>query len=146
MKMERLLGLDIGDHYIGIAVSDPLMLTAQPYRTYKRKTREEDLAFFKDVVEQFNVNTLVCGLPLNIDGTESSQTRKAKNYAGFLKNALGLKDVKYVNEVLTSVEADEILNLGGIKDRKEKKKKIDTIAAQLILQDFMDNHKGKDNE
>lgn len=145
MRMERLLGLDIGDHYIGIAVSDPLMLTAQPYRTYKRKTREEDLEFFKDVVEQFNVDTLICGLPYSVDGTESSQTRKAKNYAGFLKNALGLKKVEYVNEVLTSVEADEILELGGVRDRKEKKKKIDTLAAQIILQEYMDN-RGEKNE
>ncbi len=134
---KRLLGLDIGDRYIGIAVSDPLGLTAQPYRTYKRGTREDDLSFFGDVVEQFNVETLVCGLPLNMDGSESSQTRKAKNYAGFLKNALGLKEIKYVDERLTTLEADEILKRGG-KKYKDKKKVIDTVAAQIILQEYID--------
>lgn len=145
MISERLLGLDIGDHYIGIAVSDPLGLTAQPYRTYKRKTREEDLAFFTDVVNQFNVNTIVCGLPFNIDGTESSQTRKTKNYAGFLKNALQLSNIEYVDETLTTQEAGEILDIGNVKGRDKRKEKIDTIAAQLILQEYMDNQK-KENE
>lgn len=61
MATKRILGLDVGDKYIGIAVSDPLGITAQGYRTWKRKTRDDDLAFFTDVVEQFNVTTLVSG-------------------------------------------------------------------------------------
>lgn len=138
METRRVLGLDIGDRYIGIAVSDPLGLTAQPYRTYKRGTREEDLDFFRDVIDQFNIDKIVCGLPTNIDGSESKQSRKTKNYAGFLKNALDLDEIIYVNEVLTSKEADEILNIGGTR-RDDKKKKIDTIAAQIILQEYMDN-------
>lgn len=138
MKMQRLLGLDIGDRYIGIAVSDPLGLTAQPYRTYKRGTREDDIDFFRDIVDQYNVKTIVCGLPLNLDDTESAQTRKTKNYAGFLKNALGLENIEFVDERLTSREADEILDIGQVK-RVNRKKNIDTIAAQLILQEYMDN-------
>ncbi len=136
MQMHRKLGLDIGDHYIGIAVSDPLDLTAQPYRTYKRKTREDDLAFFKELVDQYGVQTIVAGLPLNMDDTESSQTRKARNYAGFLKNALGVKIV-YVDERLTTESAADVLIETGVR-REKRKEKIDTIAAQFILQEYLD--------
>ena len=85
MITERILGLDIGDRYIGIAVSDPLGMTAQPYRTYKRGTRDDDISFFSDVIEQFNIKKIVCGLPLNSDGSESSQSRKIQNFVNFLK-------------------------------------------------------------
>ena len=136
--MQRILGLDIGDKYIGIAVSDPLRITAQPYRTYKRGTREDDLSFFNDLITQYNVETIVCGLPLNIDGTESAQTRKTVNYANFLRNHTDLKDVKYVNETLTSIEADQILDESGVSRGRSRKNKIDTVAAQLILQEYLE--------
>lgn len=141
MKQQRLLGLDIGERHIGIAVSDPLGLTAQPYQTYRRASREEDLAFFKDLADQYNVTTVVCGLPLNMDDSESAQTRRTKNYAGFLKNALGLENVIYIDERLTTMEAGDILNTGGVRGRKKRKEKIDTIAAQIILQTYMNTLK-----
>ena len=139
MVNKKILGLDIGDRYIGIAVSDSLGMTAQPYRTYKRGNREEDLEFFTDVVDQFNVDTIVCGLPYNMDGSESKQTRKAKNYAGFLKNSLNIDKLEFVDERLTTEEADGILDIGHVK-QKDRKNKIDTLAAQLILQEYMDNN------
>lgn len=138
MKVERLLGLDVGDKYVGIALSDPLGLTAQPYKTYKRHSPEKDLEFFRNLIEEFNVKTVICGLPTNIDGTESKQTAKTQNFAGFLRNALKFELI-YVDETLTTMEADEILSMGGYKTREEKKKKIDMIAAQLILQGYMDS-------
>ncbi|MGI6108795.1 MAG: Holliday junction resolvase RuvX [Eubacteriaceae bacterium] len=134
--MERILGLDIGDKYIGIAVSDPLKITAQPYRTYRRASREEDLAFFRDVAEQFRPSLIVAGLPLSLDGGESAQTRKAKNYAGFLKNALGIP-VVFWDERLTTEESHDILSESGIR-KSDRKQMIDTVAAQIILQEYLE--------
>ena len=81
---EKILGLDIGDKYVGIAVSDALGVTAQGYRTYKKADRNADLAFFGDVVTQFNIKTAVAGLPKDMDGREIAQARKTKNYCNFL--------------------------------------------------------------
>ncbi len=139
MITERILGLDIGDRYIGIAVSDPLGMTAQPYRTYKRGTRDDDISFFSDVIEQFNIKKIVCGLPLNSDGSESSQSRKTQNFVNFLKNRLPIEEVIYINEELTSNAANEVMDIGEIKGSKNRKQKIDTIAAQIILTEYMNN-------
>ncbi len=133
----RVLGLDVGDRYIGIAVSDPLGVTAQGYRTWKRKSRDEDLAFFTDVAEQFNVELIVAGKPLNMDGSESSQTRKTINFCQFLKKRLGIP-VIYIDERLTS-KASEAVLIEGKTRRENRKDYIDTLAAQMILQIYLDS-------
>lgn len=132
----KVLGLDIGDKYIGIAVSDALGLTAQGYRTYKKGTREDDLKFFEDVVTQFNVKKIVAGLPKDLEGTETAQARKTRNYCNFLAKRLGL-EVSYMDERLTSQQAERVLIAGGVR-RENRKKYIDTMAAQLILQTHLD--------
>lgn len=137
--MERILGLDIGDKYIGIAVSDPLGFTAQPYRTYRRGSRDEDLDFFRNVVGQFRPKLIVAGLPLSLSGKESAQTRKARNYAGFLKNALGLPLV-FWDERLTTEASGDILAESGVK-RSDRKQMIDTVAAQIILQEYLESER-----
>ena len=137
--MERILGLDIGDKYIGIAVSDPLGFTAQPYRTYRRGSRDEDLDFFRNVVDQFRPKLIVAGLPLSLSGKESAQTRKARNYAGFLKNALGLPLV-FWDERLTTEDSGDILAESGVK-RSDRKQMIDTVAAQIILQEYLESER-----
>ena len=133
---EKILGLDIGDKYIGIAVSDALGWTAQGYRTYKKGTRDEDLKFFTDVVTQFNIKKIVAGLPKDLEGTETAQARKTRNYCNFLAKRLGL-EVAYIDERLTSKEAERVLIQGGVR-RENRKKYIDTMAAQLILQTYLD--------
>lgn len=133
----RVLGLDVGDRYIGIAVSDPLGVTTQGYRTWKRKSRDEDLAFFTDVAEQFNVELIVAGKPLNMDGSESSQTRKTINFCQFLKKRLGIP-VIYIDERLTS-KASEAVLIEGKTRRENRKDYIDTLAAQMILQIYLDS-------
>ncbi|MDO4288853.1 MAG: Holliday junction resolvase RuvX [Eubacterium sp.] len=133
----RVLGLDVGDRYIGIAVSDPLGVTAQGYRTWKRKSRDEDLEFFADVAEQFNVELMVAGKPLNMDGTESAQTRKTVNFCQFLKKRLGIP-VIYIDERLTSRASEAVLIQGNTR-REHRKDYIDTLAAQMILQVYLDS-------
>lgn len=139
--MGRILSLDIGDKYIGLAMSDPLGYTAQPYKTYKRVGQLEDLAFFKELVETYDVEMLLSGLPLSLDGTESKQTRKARNFAGFLKNKLELPLV-FMDERLTTEASHEILYESGMSGRNHKKV-IDTVAAQIILQDYLEDQRMK---
>lgn len=134
--MNKILGLDIGDKYIGIAVSDALGITAQGYRTYKKGSREDDLRFFSDVVTQFNVKTIVSGLPKDMEGRETAQARKTRNYCGFLANRFDL-DVVYIDERLTTKASERVLIQGGVR-RENRKKHIDTLAAQLILQTYLD--------
>ena len=131
MATERLLGLDVGDKYIGIAVSDPLGITAQGYRTWKRGTRDDDL------VEQFNVTTLVSGLPKDMEGNETAQARKTRNFCQFLKKRLNL-EVVYIDERLTSKASERVLIEGGVR-REKRKEYIDTLAAQMILQVYLDS-------
>lgn len=134
--MEKILGLDIGDKYIGIAVSDSLGITAQGYRTYKRATRDDDLAFFRDVVTQFGAKKVVAGLPKDMKGIETAQARKTRNYCNFLAKRLGLS-VIYLDERLTTKASEAVLIAGGVR-RENRKKHIDTLAAQLILQMYLD--------
>lgn len=138
MVNHRILALDVGDKYIGIAVSDALGMTAQGYRTYKKGTREDDLKFFENVIRQFNVERIVAGLPKDMEGNETAQARKTKNYCNFLAKRLKLQ-VVYIDERLTTRSAERLLIEGGVR-RENRKKMIDTLSAQLILQTYMAMH------
>lgn len=141
--MKKILGLDVGDKYIGIAVSDALGITAQGYRTYKKGNRDDDLAFFTDIVTQFGIETMVSGLPKDMMGQETAQARKTRNYCQFLAKRLHVK-VIYLDERLTTKASERVLIEGGVR-RENRKKHIDTLAAQIILQTYLDSHiKNKD--
>lgn len=134
--MERILGIDVGDRRIGIAVTDPLQITAQGVMTLRRKTRDEDLEAFRQLIEKYELKKIVAGLPLNMDGTESAQTRKTQNFCQFIKKRLNV-EIIYIDERLTSSWSEKILIEGNVS-RKNRKEFIDTLAAQMILQSYMD--------
>lgn len=134
--MERILGIDVGDKRIGIAVTDPLQITAQGVMTLRRKTREDDLEAFRQLIEKYDLKKIVSGLPMNMNGTESTQTRKTVNFCQFIKKRLGV-EIIYVDERLTSSWSEKILIEGNVS-RKNRKEYIDTLAAQMILQTYMD--------
>ncbi len=136
MATNRILGLDVGDRYIGVAVSDALGITAQGYRTYKRGSREDDLAFFEEIVHQFNVTTIVTGLPKEMDGSETRQCRQTRNFCQFLKKRLGVA-VVYMDERLTTRASQAVLMEGGVR-REDRKAHVDMLAAQMILQTYLD--------
>jgi putative Holliday junction resolvase len=147
MMNQRIIALDVGDKYIGIAVSDPLGVTAQGYRTYKKGTREDDLRFFSDVFTQFNTKSMVAGLPKNLKGELTAQARKTINYCQFLKKRLDLT-VHYIDERFSTEEAKQVLREGDVKG-KDHKKYVDTLAAQLILQVYLEkihNEEKKEKE
>ena len=137
--MERFLCLDIGDKRIGVAVSDPFNTYSLPVLTYNRKNLKTDLDAISKLIKEKCATALVCGLPVNFDGTPSVQTNRAKFFIDKLKELLDVA-VYTVDERCTTCEAEETLISQG-KSREERKKFVDSLAAASILQGFLNDKK-----
>ena len=137
--MERFLCLDIGDKRIGIAVSDPFNSYALPVTTYNRKNLKTDLEHIKCLVKEKGATALVCGLPVNFDGTASIQTQKAEFFINKLSEFVKV-DIFRVDERCSTCEAEETLISQG-KSREERKQFVDSLAASTILQGFLNDKK-----
>lgn len=135
--MGRILGLDVGDVRIGIALSDLLMITAQGIETYTRRDEQEDIRYLCELMDQRDIETLVVGLPKNMNGTIGEQAEKVQDFAEKLKIACGRKLV-YWDERLTTKSAHRTL-LEADMSRKKRKAVVDKIAAVYILQGYMDS-------
>ena len=134
--------LDIGDKRIGVAVSDPFNSYSLPVETYSRKNLRTDLEKISWYVKEKGATALVCGLPVNFDGTPSIQTKKAEFFIEKLKELLGI-EIFVVDERCTTCEAEDVLIEQG-KSREERKQFVDSLAAASILQSFLnDKNKGK---
>lgn len=134
--MGRILALDIGDVRIGIAVSDPMQIIANPLQTYKRIGMSQDIEYLCDLAKQQQVTLLVSGLPVSMNGEENSQTQKTREFAQKLSEKSGI-NLKYVDERLTTVSAEKALIEGGMR-RENRKGVIDKVAATIILQNYLD--------
>ena len=138
----RLLGLDYGSKTVGVAVSDPLGYTAQPLETITRKEENKlrrTLARIEQLVKEYQIEKIILGLPINMDGSAGERAELALAFKAMLERRTGLEIIMQ-DERLTTVAADEILQECGMP--KEKRKTvIDQVAAGLILQDFMENSK-----
>lgn len=132
--------LDIGDKRIGVAVSDPFNSYALPVETYSRKNLRLDLEKIKGYVKDKGITALVCGLPVNFDGSPSIQTQKAEFFIEKLKEILSV-EVFTVDERCSTCEAEDTLISQG-KSRQERKQFVDSLAAATILQGFL-NDKNK---
>lgn len=132
--------LDIGDRRIGVAVSDPFNTYSLPVETYHRKNLKLDLAKIGEYVKEKCVAAIVCGLPVNFDGTPSIQTQRAQYFIDKLKETLNI-EIYSIDERCTTVEAEEVLISQG-KSREERKGLVDALAASNILQGFL-NEKNK---
>ncbi|MBU3158590.1 Holliday junction resolvase RuvX [Clostridium frigoris] len=133
----RILGLDIGDRTIGIAVSDPLGLTAQGITTIKRKSIVIDIEEIAKICNKYDVESFVSGLPKNMNGTIGPQGEKVQRFCEKLRETLNL-EVKMWDERLTTVAANRIM-LEGDLSRSKRKKIVDKIAATFILQGYLDS-------
>ena len=129
------MALDYGDVRIGISLSDLLKTIASPYETYKRKNLEEDINYFINLTKEKEVTKIIIGLPLNMDGSAGERVNKTKEFGELLAKKTGL-EIEYVDERLTSVEAEEILIKSKVK-RDKRKVLIDKIAASLILESYL---------
>jgi putative pre-16S rRNA nuclease len=132
----RVLGLDVGSKTIGMAVSDPLGITAQGLQTIRRKNKRTDFGLLKEIVRQYEIAEIVVGLPLRMSGAEGTQSEKMRLFAEDLRKASGLP-VHLWDERLTSAEANRVLRDSemSIKRRGEV---VDRLAAVLILQNWME--------
>lgn len=139
MQRNRKMGVDYGDARIGIALSDALCMISSPYEVYKNVGEEQALAHLDKIIKDNDVDEVAFGLPLNMDGTEGDRAIKHRVFGDKLAAYSGVK-VHFVDERLTSAEADEFLIQSGVR-REKRKEIIDKIAAQIILQSFMDNRK-----
>jgi len=133
------LCLDIGDRRIGIAVSDPFNSYSLPVETYVRKNLKTDLEKIEYYVREKCATALVCGLPVNFDGTPSIQTQKANYFIERLKERLNVQ-IFTVDERCSTCEAEEVLISQG-KSRQERKQFVDSLAAATILQGFLNDKK-----
>ena len=132
----RILALDFGTRRIGLAVSDPLGITAQGLPTLLRKNKRTDLAALRAVLDQHEIREIVVGLPLRLSGADSSSTEKARDFAQLLEKEFALP-VHMWDERFTSVEANRVLRESemSIKKRGEA---VDRLSAVLILQAFLE--------
>jgi len=140
----RTMGLDMGSHTIGVAVSDELGITAQGLKTLKRKSMEEDLKEIEMIVRQFEIGEIVVGLPKNMDGTIGKQAEIVLNWVKILMDRVNIPVVSW-DERLSTVGASKVL-LEADLSRKKRKKVIDKLAAVLILQGYLDQSRKKDHE
>ena len=142
--MSIILGLDIGDARTGVAISDELGIAAHPLCTIQRKSRKAVLAKLQELVAVHNVDRIVVGLPLQLDGETGTQAKKVRKFADRLAQQVNLPIV-FWDESFTTIEAAQILR-GTKKRRKKRKQVIDQVAAVLILEGYLEelrNSRGK---
>lgn len=135
--MNRILGLDVGDVWIGVAISDALLLTAQPLVTIKRESNKIAYEKIHDIIIKYDIEKIVVGLPKNMNNTIGPQSEKVIKFAEKLKNKFNV-EIIYVDERMTTLMAEQVLIEGSVR-RENRKKYIDKIAATYILQSYLDN-------
>lgn len=138
----RFLSLDVGDKTIGVAVTDALLMTAQGVTTIERIGQRKDADKVIAYIKEYECEKVVMGLPMNLDGSDSVQTQKVRDFKTLLYNkmcASGLKNVEVVfqDERFTTKIAENVLIDADVR-RKDRKSVIDKQAAVLILQSYLD--------
>ena len=134
----RILGLDYGSKTVGVAMTDPMGITVQPFKTILRDRESKlrkTLSEIQKIVSDYDVEKIIVGLPLNMDDTEGERARETRAFVEKLKLRVTVP-VEFADERLTTMEAAEILDESGIK-RSEQKRVIDQVAAQLILEQYL---------
>lgn len=137
----RILGIDYGDSRVGIAISDPLLITAQGLETISYNGNDKILlSRIEEIVKKYEVETIVVGMPLNMNGTKAERVEVTEKFIHKLKSRLGKIEIKTVDERLTTVEAHRTMNFLDV-NKKKKRSIVDTISAQYILETYMGNLK-----
>lgn len=134
--MNRIMGLDVGDRTIGVAISDPLLLTAQGIKTIRRESNKKDIEQIEDLIKKYDVNKIVIGFPKNMNNTVGPQGEKVLNFIDKLKKRINI-EIILEDERLTTMAAERTLIEGDVS-RQNRKKVIDKVAATYILQIYLD--------
>jgi len=139
----RILGLDVGTKRIGVSLSDGLLITAQGLDTVYRQDLKSDLEVICNIVRTNDVTEIVAGLPLNMNGTYSLKTKEVVAFIDRLAEVAGVP-VKTWDERLTTVQAERALLEADIS-RAKRRRAVDKLAAQMILQSYLDSRKKGQN-
>lgn len=135
----RILGLDYGTKTVGVAISDALMITAQPVETITRKSANklrQTLARIESIIEEYEVERIILGYPKNMNNTVGERAEASEAFQEALERRTGLEVVLW-DERLTTVESERVLMTGGVR-RENRKAVVDQMAAVLILQGYLD--------
>ena len=132
----KIISLDIGTVRIGIATSDIMEIIASAYEVYRRKNLNEDVKYIASLVSKLDAGEIVIGLPLKLDGSEGQSVEMAREFGEKLAQLVAVPIV-YQDERLSTVSAERILIESGVR-REKRKDKIDSIAATIILQTYLD--------
>ena len=137
----RIMGLDVGSKTVGVAISDPLGFTAQGLEILSIDEDKGEFGFkrLKELVDEYKVEKFVVGLPKNMNNTSGPRVEASQAYGDKIKNLFGLP-VDYQDERLTTVAAERMLIEQADISRNKRKKVIDKLAAQLILQNYLDRN------
>lgn len=133
----RILCIDYGEKNMGLAVSDPLLITAQALEYYQPRTKKEDLNYFRKLIETYDIQKIVVGLPLQMDGKEGSQSEKTRKFAQWLERELKIPLI-FWDERLSTKQALHLLyeQKAGIPQKKKSK---DKISAAIILSSYLES-------
>ena len=139
----RLMGLDFGSKTVGVAVSDLLGITAQPIEIVRRDKENQlrkTLQRIETLIKEYEISLIVLGLPKNMNDTSGDRVAKTMEFKEMLERRTGLV-VELMDERLTTVQAESIMSLSGVK-KKDYKEYVDELAAAIILQTYMDANAG----
>lgn len=139
--MDRVLGLDVGDKTIGVAVSDGLGITAQGVTTIRRQSFEKDFAALEKIIEEYEAVEIVIGLPKMMDGTEAVQSGKVREFAAKVEKRFTLP-ITFVDERLSTALVQKMMIEGGVR-REKRREVVDMLAAQIILQSYIDRKRAR---
>ena len=136
---KRILGVDYGDARTGMAVSDLTGLIAGGIGVVRVTGMRKTVAAVAEAAKKHGAELIVVGYPVNMDGTEGPRAEKARVFSEMLHDATGIP-VELCDERLTTVEAYEIMDMTGTRGKK-RRDRVDTLAAEIILQDYLDGHR-----
>jgi putative Holliday junction resolvase len=134
--MPRILGLDFGTKRVGAALSDPGRSMATPLEVYVRVDPRRDAAHYIELVQEYEIDRIVIGLPLHTGGAEGKSAARAREWGAWMSETTGLP-VVYFDERFSTVEAEELLRTGGVKAARRAGKR-DMVSALVLLQNYLD--------
>jgi putative Holliday junction resolvase len=136
--MSRILALDLGEKRIGVAVSDAMNIIAQAIGTIERRDIKSDIKKIAGLTKEYGASRIIIGLPFNMSGSQGKGCQQAIDFANALKKEMPI-DVEMVDERLTTAQGERVLIEADLS-RKKRRKNIDKLAAQLILQGYLDSN------
>lgn len=142
MSLSRVMGLDPGERRIGVALSDPLGIIAQPHQVIDRRAGDA-IAAIRDLCVEYDVATVVVGLPKSLSGEEGAAAARARELGAAVGDATGC-EIEYFDERFTTVQAESALLEGGMRRRK-RRETIDKVAAAMMLQGYLDTRSTDDS-